>query len=59
MKAADVAILVAVLLAQPAWIYAAIQQWSRKPGATARWLWSGCLFIVISLTGMLAAYLLS
>ena len=59
MKAADIAILVAVLLAQPVWVYAAIQKWSRKPGATAKMLLSGCLFIAIILTGMLAAELLS
>lgn len=58
MKAADVAMIVTAVLAQAVWIYAVIQQWSRRPGATGKMVLSGCLFISIILTGVLIIHLL-
>lgn len=58
MKAADVVIIAAAVVSFPIWVYAVRQQWSRKPGSTARMLKSGCLFGGVILIGMLSAYLL-
>jgi hypothetical protein len=57
MKTADIAMIVAAVLAFPVWIYSVRQQWSRN-GSIAGMLGSGCLFSAIVLAGMFAAYLL-
>jgi len=59
VRAADIPIIASAALAVPVWVYCVRQQWSRQPGATDRMLRSGCLFIAIILTGMVAAYLLT
>jgi hypothetical protein len=58
VKAADIIIIGMATLSFPVWVYCVRQQWSRKPGSTARMMKSGCLFAAIILTGMFAAYLL-
>jgi hypothetical protein len=59
VKAADIVAVATVLLSFPVWIYVVRQQWSRKPGALGRMAMSGCLFVVVILTGMFVAELLS
>jgi hypothetical protein len=52
LNAVDFVLTALVLLAIPVWIYGAIQQFSRKPGATRKGRLAGCLFIAIILTGL-------